>query len=254
MRRFVLLLVGVLALVACGSGTGAGAGGADVEGEWQLRSGTTDGTAIPQPDGPGATLDVSGDRASGTAFCNHWFATVRADGPGFALEGIGSTEMACRPDVMAAERAYLTALAAVDTATVDGEELVLTGEGVDLRFEPVTPVPEEELLGTRWTLESLVDGGTASSTVGGPATLELSADGSLTGSTGCRELSGRFTVEGDVVRATELSAGTGDCPAEVEAQDAHVVAVLGDGFRVSVEGDRLTLTAPDGRGLVYRAS
>ena len=45
----------------------------------------------------------------------------------------------------------------------------------------------------------------------------------------------------------------GDCPPEVAAQDAHVAAVLAGGPTAAVDEDQLTLTAPDGRGLVYRA-
>jgi hypothetical protein len=45
----------------------------------------------------------------------------------------------------------------------------------------------------------------------------------------------------------------GDCPADLERQDALVTAVLGAGVRAVVAEDRLTLTGTDGRGLVYRA-
>lgn len=126
-----------------------------------------------------------------------------------------------------------------------------------MRFRPAPgscpPEPEGTSTGTRWVLETVVDGPTASSTTGEPATLELSGGGTLTGSTGCRALTGSFETEGDVVRLTELRAGPEECPADVEAQDRHVLSVLGDGFRVSVDGARLTLTGSGGRGLVYRA-
>jgi heat shock protein HslJ len=248
--RAAFLLTAVLVLAACAGGTG---GGPDVAGEWELATGTADGAPLPQPAGARATLELSADEARGISFCNHYSSAYRLSGSSLTLDGLGGTDMGCEPDVMAAESAYLAALGAVDSAVADGEDLLLTGDGVELRFTPVAPVPEDELLGTRWTLETVVDGETASSTVGGPATLELSADGSLSGSTGCRELTGRFAVEGDEVRLTELSAGPQDCPADVAAQDRHVVTVLGDGFRVSVDGDRLTVGEPDGRGLVYRA-
>ncbi len=43
------------------------------------------------------------------------------------------------------------------------------------------------------------------------------------------------------------------CPAELSAQDDHVVSVIGDGFIPTIEGDLLTLMDPGGIGLVYRA-
>src|SRR3712207_2354362 len=134
MRRLVLLLAGVMALAACGTEAGAGGGTADVEGGWQFTGGSAEGVAAPTPPGTQATLELAGDEARGTAFCNSWFATVRLDGSALALEGIGQTEMGCSPEVMAAESSYLTALAGVDTAVLDGDDLLLTGAGVELRF------------------------------------------------------------------------------------------------------------------------
>ncbi len=88
---------------------------------------------------------------------------------------------------------------------------------------------------------------------GEPATLELRADGTLVGSTGCRSLSGSYTVAGDEVVFTEFSAD-GECPSELQSQDDQVVTVLGDGFTVEIDGDRLTLTSSGSEGLVYRKS
>ena len=251
MRLITVLLLAAGVLSACGGGSTGGSDG--VSGEWEVAGGTADGEPLPRPDGSRATLVLDGGELGGVAFCNRYFASYRASGTSFSVDEVGRTEMACAPEVMAAEDADLAALAAVESAALDGPDLVLAGDGVELRFTPVAPVPVRELVGTRWTLETLLDGESASSTVGEPATLELSDDGTLTGSTGCRDLTGRFTVEGDVVRLTDLSAGTDDCPADVAAQDGHVVTVLGDGFRVSVDGDRLTLSDPDGGGLGYEA-
>ncbi|MGY1753154.1 META domain-containing protein [Blastococcus sp. SYSU D01042] len=252
MGRPVLLLAGVLVLAACGTAADAG-GGADVAREWQLREGTVDGAPLPRPAGATATLDLTGDEARGTAFCNHWFAAVRTGGDSFALDGIGSTEMGCAPEVMAAERAYLAALAAVGTAAVDGEELVLTGDGVELRFAPVAAVPDRPLAGTRWVLKSLVDGATASSAAGGPAVLLLGADGRARTGTGCRTLTATWLLEDRALVLDDLLPDGAACPPGLARRDEHVTAVVGAGPAVEVRGDRLTLTAPDGRGLVYRA-
>ncbi|MGY2129875.1 META domain-containing protein [Blastococcus sp. SYSU DS0617] len=252
MRRLVLLLPGVLALAACGPDAVAGGAAADVEGEWQLTGGTAGGTELPAPPGPRATLELAGDEARGTAFCNRWFATVRLEGDALSLEGIGRTEMGCEPEVMAAESAYVAALAAVDTRTVDGDELVLTGDDVELRFRPVPAVPDSPLVGTSWVLESLVDGETASSVLGEPL-LELAPDGTATGTTGCTAWASTWRRSGDVLALDPLPGIGCDADAPLAAQDGHVTAVLEAGPGVAVDGDRLILTADDGRGLVYRA-
>lgn len=250
MRRLLLLVV-VLALAGCG--TGAASDGPDLAGVWRLTAGTADGADLPQPPGSSATLDLTADEARGTAFCNSWFATVRHDGEALSFDGIGSTEMGCMPDVMAAESAYLAALGAVGTVARDGGELVLTGEGVELRFEPVPAVPDSPLEGTRWVLESLVDGPTASSTLGEPATLLLGTDSRAEATTGCRTLTATWLLEDEVLVLDDLLPDGAPCPPDLVRQDEHVTAVLQAGPAVELREDRLTLSAPDGRGLVYRA-
>ena len=249
-HRVALLLAAVLALAACGGGAGASP---ELSGEWELSAGTVDGAALPQPAGARATLLLEDGELSGVAFCNHYFSSYRVDGSSFSVEELGHTEMACEPEVMAAESAYLGALDAVDTATADGEDLVLTGDGVELRFSPVAPVPDSPLEGTRWELESVVEGELASSTLGDPAVLLLDADRTAEATTGCRTITGTWLVEHESLVIDDLLADGAPCPADVSRQDAHVTAVLQSGPALAIEQDRLTLTAGDGRGLVYRA-
>jgi heat shock protein HslJ len=79
----------------------------------------------------------------------------------------------------------------------------------------------------------------------------LNADGTLTGSTGCRAITGRYVVNGAEIAFNELST-EGECPADLAGQDAHVIEVLGDGFRAAVDGQVLTLSDANGKGLGYR--
>jgi hypothetical protein len=51
-----------------------------------------------------------------------------------------------------------------------------------------------------------------------------------------------------------LFGAHGECGADVEDQDGRVVSVLGDGFTVEIDGDRLTVTAAGGEGLSYKAN
>jgi heat shock protein HslJ len=245
--RALLLLV---ALLAAGCADPA-AGSPDVLGDWYLAEGSADGVPLPRP-APPATLTVGPDELSGTSYCNHYGSTYRLDGSALAVDGLGGTDMGCQPDVMAAETAYLGALGRADAVARDGGDLLLTGDGVRLRFSPVAPVPDRELAGTRWVLDTLVDGEVASSTVGEPAVLLLGPDSTAEASTGCRSLTGTWLVEGGALIVDDLLVD-GDCPPDGELQDAHVTAVLGAGPAVEIAEDRLTLTADDGRGLVYRA-
>ena len=155
---------------------------------------------------------------------------------------------------MTLEAAYLGGLAKVDSARMDADQLVMTGPGTELRFERPEPPPTGEMIGTEWLLESIVQADAVSSTVGEQATLTLRDDGTFGGSTGCRTLTGRYTIDGAEILATELRAD-GECPEDVFAQDSQVIEVLGDGFRAAVDGQKLHLTSRGGVwGLVYRAA
>src|SRR5690606_17844974 len=91
MRCLVLLLAGVLALAGCGADSPSD--GPDVTGEWQLTSGAFIGADLPFPPGATATLALSDGQASGTAFCNRFFASYELDGSSFSFGDIGSTMM-----------------------------------------------------------------------------------------------------------------------------------------------------------------
>jgi heat shock protein HslJ len=80
-----------------------------------------------------ATLGFKGQSLTGKAPCNKYFARNMASLPDLALQGIGSTKMAC-PD-LAAERIYLEALGAMQRVELDQGHLFLIGpEGRVMEF------------------------------------------------------------------------------------------------------------------------
>ena len=189
----------------------------------------------------------------GTAACNSYGGRLRVEAGRLEIGELGMTAMACADDVMAAEAAYTRALDRVDGLRRDGEELVLVGPDVELRFEPLPEPPTAELVDTAWVLDSVFVGDVAAAPVGDPATLELHSDGTLAGSTGCRSFTGTWVEQGEEIVATSLAMDGVECPAGLQSQDSHVVSVVGDGFVPTLERDLLTLTDPGGVGLVYRA-
>lgn len=108
-------------------------------GEWQLESGTVAGEAlIPDPDHP-ITLIVERDAARGFAGCNgYYYPASFADGVWSWPEGTSTTtELACddaNGEVAATELAYLAGLQRVAGYELIDATLVLTGDGVELRF------------------------------------------------------------------------------------------------------------------------
>ncbi len=223
---------------------------------WVLASGVGDEGEIPIVDGWPVTLSFDGDMLGGTAACNRYGGEYELDGGALRIGALSQTEMACDGgglgDIMRSASLFLNALVSVDQLTLSGEELTLIGPSTELIFDRETPVPAAELVGQLWLLDTIIEGETASSVLGDPATLLLNEDGTLEGSTGCRAFSGEYVIAGASVQFTNF-AMSGDCGPQLATQDNYVVTVLGDGFSAEIDGDRLTLTSQGNEGLGYTA-
>ncbi len=248
----------VLVLAGCGGSTSTpqtDPGDGDPQGDWHLVEGTVNGQEVPILEDHRITLTLEGSRVSGTAACNGYGGTLRVDGGRLHIEDLAQTAMACVDEAaMTAEAIYMSGLATVESIGLDGEELLVQGPGVELRFVELAPPPTADLVDTVWRLETLVMGEVAGSTVGEPATLEIRSDGTIHGSTGCRTFDGTWVEQGDEIITPKLVTTDEACPPELQEADSHVLAVIGDGFRATVDGDQLTLTDAGGAGLVYRAA
>jgi heat shock protein HslJ len=240
-----------LALAVLTTACGLFGAPAELDGMWTLTRGTHDGAAITPIPGSAVTLSIDGTDVGGTAACNQYGGTIERDGGSISIGALSMTEMACAEPIMALESAYLAALPLVTGATRVGDTLTLTGPGVELEYALVPPEADAELVGTTWTLESLVSGDAVSS-VTGDATLLLSDDGTLSGSTGCRLFSAGYAVEGTTLVVDDLMVDMRACDETTAAQDDAVLAVLESDPTVSIDGSRLSLRA-DLAGLDYRA-
>ncbi len=250
MRNLALITVLAISLPAC-----LGSDFADsVEGAWQMTTGTVDGQPIPAPESHPITITFQGDQVSGTASCNGYGGTFQIDGSSISIGELAMTEMACSPEeTMEAEAMFSDAITRVDTVSLDGT-LTLSADGVEMVFEKLEPVPEEELTGTRWILDGLIRGDAVTSPVAGSeAFIELSTDGSVTGDTGCRPFSGQYIIEGAEVLMPELAADGHECEPDFADQDNLFFSVVGDGFRVEIEGNRLTMSSRGAEGLTFVA-
>jgi len=247
----LLILLAGCARLGIGPGAGSTAPTAnDIAGTWVLDHGYGPSGQVEVPDGWRVTLVFDETGVHGQA-CNMYGGSYTLDGSKIAFSEMSMTEMACQEPMMTVESAYHAALGAVATVARTGDRLTLTGDGAELVFTLAPPVPDAALLGTRWLLETLFAGEAASS-VQGLGWLQLDADGALTGSTGCRDLSGSYVISGDQVVVTDLRAD-GSCDAALAQQDTHVVSVLEGGFTVTIDGSSLTAMGQGGEGLGYQA-
>jgi heat shock protein HslJ len=107
-----------------------------LEGSWQLDSGTLEGEPIVLQASHPVTMNLDGERISGTAACNGYQGEYRISGSRFQIrDGVAATEMACTPSqVMETERRFLDALVAADTVALDDGRLILSGPDTELVF------------------------------------------------------------------------------------------------------------------------
>lgn len=107
--------------------------------QWELQTiGTGTVSVARKP-----TLQLSQDRLAGFGGCNSLFGTYALKGNSLEFSSMGSTKMACEPELMQLESAYTRALARVNSYALspDHQTLTLSGTGDSLRFRFVGQTP-----------------------------------------------------------------------------------------------------------------
>ncbi|RIQ19500.1 META domain-containing protein [Jiangella rhizosphaerae] len=249
-------LLGVLLLLAACGDSAAGADGADgtASGAGAALAGrtflSTDDVGIPG--GGPLNLQFTDDgRLLASAGCNSANGPVDLSGGRLVAADLALTEMGCEPEVMAAD-AWLTDLLGAEPAweLADDATLVLTaGELVVSLTDRDVLQPPVELTGRQWDVDGLTDGETASSVpVGVAAFLRIDGD-ALTGHTGCNELTGTVTIDGDTLTVRDLVTTDVACDGAAGYVEDVVLEALAGDVRFSITGNRLSLEAPSGFGL-----
>jgi heat shock protein HslJ len=95
-----------------------------LQGGWRVTA--LEGVELSGAEPPDFTID--GSRIAGRSGCNRFNATLTLDGESLRIGPAAATRMACPPDRMDLERAFLEALGDVDHFAIDSEgRLLLTG-------------------------------------------------------------------------------------------------------------------------------
>jgi heat shock protein HslJ len=139
-RLLAAAFAATVVLVACGGAAVPSVPSAppvalEPGGEWLLTAGTVDGQPLTLVADAPVTFVVEGSSVSGRSACNQYFGQFALVDGRVTLSGLGGTEMACEEPIMTLEGAYLAGLAKVSAARMDGDALVLTGPGTELRFD-----------------------------------------------------------------------------------------------------------------------
>lgn len=250
----VLLATG--ALTGCGARTGA-AGTPDQLLRGQFLSGST--TVSGQPHtlvaGTRVSLEFTDDgRLVATAGCNTMSGTVRTGGGRLETEGLAVTDMGCDPPRHEQDEWLAEILGAKPAWRKDGPTLTITAGDTEIVLtDRETAEPDRDLAGPAWALDTIIDGQTASSTPAGTTTTVRFGDGRVSVDTGCNEASATYTADGDTVRFGPVSRTRRACPPDIMRLESAVLDVIRDEVTAELDGDRLTLTHPSGKGLQLHA-
>jgi heat shock protein HslJ len=111
--------------------------------------------------------------------------------------------------------------------------------------------PDKPLEGTTWIADTLIDGDAASSVPEDPKVYLRFVDGKVEGSDGCNGVGGEMQIAPGSVDFPEVTTTAIACGAP--GVQGAFGGLFGKTVTVELDGDRLTLTAPSGTGLGFRA-
>lgn len=116
-----LASIGAVALIVIAFNTTG-----DLEGRtWVAQELTVEGTLVPLEPNTVVTATFEDGSVTGIASCNNYFGSYEVDGDAIAFGPLGTTLMACIPEIFAQEQAYLAALDAADRFSVNGSTMTL---------------------------------------------------------------------------------------------------------------------------------
>lgn len=268
-KLFLMGLLFVLVLVACGTSDSAGEtaeseieSSASLNGtSWILQEFGPEGELKPLLPDTSVTLMFADGRISGTATCNTYFADFTQSGDTLDFGPIGSTRMACLEPITQQENEFLAAMATVKQYIVAEGLLTLPYNDGILVFATapaegetaVTATPEarpegSSLSGTSWVLES--SGSADNQTAVLPNTeLTLNFDYTqINGHAGCNSYFADATINEDGSLTFGLMGSTlmACLDNDVMQQESDFLAALAQATRYTVAGNQLTLHVPDG--------
>jgi len=241
----------VLLALAAGCASMSSSSGGTLTGQtWALTE--LSGQPLVADSGITATFSADGS-VGGSAGCNRYNGTYTVSGNSISFSGnMAMTMMMCEQAIMDQESAYIDALGQVKTYSISGDQLELKDGGGNPVL--VFKAQSQDLSGTSWEAVNFYNGSEAIVGVitGTSLTAEFGKDGSLSGTSGCNNYSGSYTLDGDKIKIGPLASTMMACtdPEGVMEQEAQYLAALQMAESYQVEGKVLELRRSDGTLLV----
>ena len=201
-RTIITLLLLVLT-AGCGRGTVAqsGAAGAEPWGRTFLSTSVTEnGQPRPLVEGTRISLRFSDDHQLGAqAGCNSMGGPASIEAGRLVVGDLATTEMGCDPPRHAQDEWLARFLAGRPTADVTAETLTLENDTTRIVLtDRKVADPDRPLQGTKWVVDTIVEGETASSVpAGAEAHLIFDDSDRFGGNAGCNGMGGNAVVHDD---------------------------------------------------------
>lgn len=252
MRTVVVAAAGLMLLSACGSESSAGG---SLDGRSFLSvSVTEDGKPKQLAPNTRIGLRFADGNVHAETGCNQLGGKVSTDGGKLTVDALGGTEMGCDPARHAQEDWVGKLLRDRPTWKLEADKLTLTRGGTELILQDrETAQPDKPLDGTKWSLETVISGQTASHLVGSEKAHFTIGGERITGSTGCNEFQGIVAKASGKLTFGELSTTRKACAGEAAMLEQTMLGTLKGELTYTIEANHLKLRTPANNGLDFTA-
>lgn len=234
-----------------------GTNGGTVSGRQFLSVNVTDG-GQPRPlvDGTRIRLTFENEQLSAQAGCNIIGGSYVIEEGKLVFSGGSMTEMGCDEPRMAQDEWLVSFLGSQPTLTLEGDNLTLVGGQTTISLlDSEVAEPDQPLVGTTWTLMSIISGDAVSSVPAGVvATMSFGADGSVEVNPGCNNGGGTYAVDGDSISFSDIITTKMACAGpQMQVENAVLQVLSTDGLTFAIDAGVLTIMAGN-IGLQFSAS
>lgn len=262
-RTLTAAAMAVGLLGACGGGDDGGNGGGsttvppiELDGHTFLsHTVTVAGRDRPLVGSTRITLTFGDGTVGASAGCNSMSGPYSIDNGVLKVGDLETTEIGCEKDLQAQDEWLAGVLKGAPSVRLSDAELTLTaGETIIALVDRKVAEPDASLTGTRWTLESIIQGDVASSIPAGvESTFELSEHGTVAVQFGCNSGGGPAEVGDATITFGAIGRTVMACDDPAMQVEDSVAAVLTGEVTYVIDADRLSLRNGDG-GLDWRAA
>lgn len=217
---------------------------------WEMSSyHSVSGTMDPRVENSMVNMKIDAGKISGNAGANRFFGSAAVEGSSIQISPVGSSMMMGTPELMAQESQFLKLLQGTARYEIVGDELRLQDDDghVVLVFVPRV---EPSLTSTLWKATGVNNGkgGVTTLLQGSELTAEFTAEGRVSGTSGCNAYSGGYDLDGGSIVFGPM-AGTRKMCAEPEGimeQEMQFLQALEKSATYSIREGRLELRDTSG--------